>query len=932
MTTARLKLVIKGSVAVCLTAALAHYWGHLDSVGVALMYGGMVSLGVLLGCRSVLCSDERFPVVLKAHKGRKLLEQLFQEKLKEHSRLDSAEKTRHVVFSRDVDARLNEILDLCIRDFVLPWYRQLVPDHQCFCMLLRSEMWRVLRNIKERCHKMDDVKLLTDHMVRRLQSHLRAARLASGRSGEKRPFPLSPFLETPEKELGHLRQVSDFLLALLLPSEYALCISVRHLLREILACLVLQPTVEMVADPDYLNQKLVSYLQWLQVENEKHSRTYAYAETWEDFIFVIETCTDVQDLKRMRFNIVSEIMQATTANNLKKARGISEDKQCEPQSTAKGDLLKSRNLSKYIKQLTYAKALCEKQLRLVGGVDWAPATEEQESLPGRKVFAFSVLMESPVCRDYLARFLQGEELGRSLLTFWQDVEEMWLSNKDEWHQRGNEIYQRYIKRPWPGVRLSKGVLRGIEAFIMANKGPEAFRQAQQEVYQAIEERYYHSFLVSEAYHNMILETQRLNLDLGSSREEERETPQAEERAPLPSGLPHPPTVTECCSLAQERLSRLEARMDEKRRALQALHATLDSDPKMVQTLEKEMESMRGQCDRLAAYIERLQAWIQGLGLWTASIHSSQLVKDSNLKLVPYFAILVSVPDSSRSGWVVTKTIPDFHCLQQRLLPVCPELKQQALPSANKPRFRNYNQPFLDKTQPILQRFLDFVMKEERLNRSDALYSFFSQGPDPLEQDLPAAKKGFPFPLLQFFRNLSGPTLFDSNEEDDDLFFSDRDLREDKKDDVAVPLYALADELFELQGVFNWLRRALISFVQTSYGKTINRQLREWVSWAVSEPVQLHLLEQLRDSLWPGGKLAPAMQPRSEQEQSAARKQAKLLLLANLPDILNVVGQQNARKGAAKAFDILQNVRLNKQLFYDLFGAFLLEFAPELRPH
>ncbi|EEC12404.1 hypothetical protein IscW_ISCW009685 [Ixodes scapularis] len=87
---------------------------------------------------------------------------------------------------------------------------------------------------------------------------------------------------------------------------------------------------------------------------------------------------------------------------------------------------------------------------------------------------------------------------------------------------------------------------------------------------------------------------------------------------------------------------------------------------MVQTLEKEMESMRGQCDRLAAYIERLQAWIQGLGLWTASIHSSQLVKDSNLKLVPYFAILVSVPDSSRSGWVVTKTIPDFHCLQQRL--------------------------------------------------------------------------------------------------------------------------------------------------------------------------------------------------------------------------------------------------------------------------
>ncbi|XP_049522681.1 sorting nexin-25-like [Dermacentor silvarum] len=171
----------------------------------------------------------------------------------------------------------------------------------------------------------------------------------------------------------------------------------------------------------------------------------------------------------MRFNIVSEIMQATTANNLKKARGISEDKQYEAPSTAKGDLLQSRNLSKYIKQLTYAKARCEKQLKLVGGLDCYSPSEEQESLPGRKVFAFSVLMESPVCREYLARFLQGEEVGKSLLSFWQDIENMKLSSKDEWHQLGNEIYQTYIKRPRPGIRLSKGVLKGIEAFIMANK-------------------------------------------------------------------------------------------------------------------------------------------------------------------------------------------------------------------------------------------------------------------------------------------------------------------------------------------------------------------------------------------------------------------------------------------------------------------------------
>ncbi|KAH7952968.1 hypothetical protein HPB49_002992 [Dermacentor silvarum] len=127
------------------------------------------------------------------------------------------------------------------------------------------------------------------------------------------------------------------------------------------------------------------------------------------------------------------------------------------------------------------------------------------------------------------------------------------------------------------------------------------------------------------------------------------------------------------------------------------------------------------------------------------------------------------------------------------------------------------------------------MKEERLSRSEALCSFLSQSPDPLKEELPIAKKNLSFPLLQFFRNLSGPILQDSNEEDDDLYLYDKDL-----------------------------------------------QLREWVSWVFSEPMQVYMLDMLRESMWPGGQLAPEWSQRSEQEQLAARKQAKSLLLENLP--------------------------------------------------
>lgn len=43
-----------------------------------------------------------------------------------------------------------------------------------------------------------------------------------------------------------------------------------------------------------------------------------------------------------------------------------------------------------------------------------------------------------------------------------------------------------------------------------------------------------------------------------------------------------------------------------------------------------------------------------------------------------------------------------------------------------------------------------------------------------------------------------------------------------KDSIAEPLYALMGEIFDMGGVFKWLRKSLISFVQITYGRTINR--------------------------------------------------------------------------------------------------------------
>ncbi len=45
-----------------------------------------------------------------------------------------------------------------------------------------------------------------------------------------------------------------------------------------------------------------------------------------------------------------------------------------------------------------------------------------------------------------------------------------------------------------------------------------------------------------------------------------------------------------------------------------------------------------------------------------------------------------------------------------------------------------------------------------------------------------------------------------------------------RDTVAESLYALIGELFDMRGVFRWLRRSLMAFVQITYGSSISRQI------------------------------------------------------------------------------------------------------------
>ncbi|CAH3198059.1 unnamed protein product, partial [Porites evermanni] len=152
----------------------------------------------------------------------------------------------------------------------------------------------------------------------------------------------------------------------------------------------------------------------------------------------------------------------------------------------------------------------------------------------------------------------------------------------------------------------------------------------------------------------------------------------------------------------------------------------------------------------------------------------------------------------------------------------------------------------------------------------------------------------------------------------------------RKDSIAEPFYGLVGEVFELKGVFKWMRRTLIAFVQVTFGGTINKEIHCMVEWLVSESMVIYYIHLFRDSTWPGGELAKPAALRTEAEKIESRKRAKQKLLKNIPEVLqNLVGKKNSKVGAQKVFEAFQDIRVTKHLFYVLFELILFTLCPEV---
>ncbi|KAK7097610.1 sorting nexin-25-like [Littorina saxatilis] len=893
--------------------------------------------------------------------------------------------SRKTIISRSLDNALQEVIELVCRDFILNWYQEISSDQTTLINSVQSEMWQLVDNFSSRLSNIDVVTVATQDVVATLYEHFKHIRLAQKREGDpgeggQGPFLLHSWLRDEEREEECLRQVTEALLLILLPPAYARCDSHRHLLREIISTSVFQVTIDMLCDPDYINQKILAYIKQQEKLMADTKRTYTYAASYEDFVKMINISASLDELKQMRFKIISEIMQATTINNLKKAQGINTDKESSPRSLAKGELLKARNLKRYINQLTVAKQLVEKRMQGLsggGGAAQSPTTgpstdADGVTLPGQKVLSFAVIMETPKAREYFMRFLE-EDGNDFMLGFCIDVETLRACSKDQQHQVGTEIYQQYVSKSARPLPIEKTTIKGMETFLRGDGGPEAFYEADRQIREELENEHYHSFFVSDLYHQYISTLEKKKKEKLEEEEEEDdnldnlsivsnelflddkgEEVEEEDKELLADQSYH----------ARQLLRQLDTKMTNKTQAMQALQSSqkLEKEKvkKLYEDLEHEVEKMRNEQKELEAHIERTKLWTENIGHWKVGIVNATVEVEEERK-VPQFVLLVSLNNgeaagggdggkkeaspvtiptttvtsathkargSSSQGWAVQRTLDDFYALHEKLTQIGPWLQKKDLPSQSRGPFRSMDAAYLEKAKATLSDYLMAVMQDEKMIHSETLYAFFAPSPQFLHQ--PSTQRRNKFSVSMFKRSL--PSLKQEAEDDDFLFFSEDSSKDDRThDSIAKPLYALLGEVFELRGMFKWVRRSFMTFVELTFGGNINRQLREMVKWTYSEQMLLFYIRTFNEAMWPGGKLAESPPTKTDAQKFETRMAAKNKLLKNIPDALKtLVGEDNARRGTIKVFEVLQNKTLNKHLIYNLLEIFVLELCPELK--
>ena len=565
---------------------------------------------------------------------------------------------RPSLFTASIDARVQEILELTLKHHVIPTYKTVADDEQPFFRSVTPVVWTTLSAITQRASRIDMMRVTQD-AVKALRTHFEHFRGCHYQHVHTQ-FPqlsLYPYLQSPERELNFLRQASEVLLCVSLPKEHLQCTPIRVLIREYLAGQILLPTIEMVCDPDYINQKLLAYLTKREEAVKSASNKYHW-RTFEDFVKNIKKIEDLMELHSMRQFIITDIIQAKAVQKMKNMRvkGIGGGGGFPiPIPAEKAKMLMDRDLRVYVTQLETAKTVCERQIRKLGGEDYeaADATQtdkvyESASHAAEKsisLLPFDIVMKNRIAQNFFLDFLA--ECGYAhLLQFWKEVEKLDADHLDSLHKPVKELLDRYLL---PTAEFSLFPEEDVVAKIQSNLEREVLNclpplhRVQEEVYGELQENFYASFTCSGYYRDLL---QHISGATEGDNSELLELGKFSEAVPRETAVLDPTSEE---SQYRIKLQTLRMELEETDDMLAAMPENIGTGSlaQRKKALNKDRHHLNDEIKKLEHYIDHTEEWFGTIGKWTVDVHSVDLSAENEKD--PLFIIVVHRPQLSPKG-------------------------------------------------------------------------------------------------------------------------------------------------------------------------------------------------------------------------------------------------------------------------------------------
>jgi sorting nexin-25 len=183
-----------------------------------------------------------------------------------------------------VSDSIDVLIGLILRDFVKSWYGS-ISKSPTFVNEVDRAVRAALGEIRDRLLAVDMVEIAVSRMIPLITEHLKAAheaeRVVRGKKlsrnvteseeldmaiaakykeGRLHPAASLAYSNTKLNQQQHLRSIVARLLPKIMPANMTTSPAVNVLIKELVACAVLSPVMQMLADPDTWNQLMEGYV------------------------------------------------------------------------------------------------------------------------------------------------------------------------------------------------------------------------------------------------------------------------------------------------------------------------------------------------------------------------------------------------------------------------------------------------------------------------------------------------------------------------------------------------------------------------------------------------------------------------------------------------------------------------------------------------